>query len=64
MVKVILYFQSPAKTSAPGKLAGVLEIAKRIGWHVQTIDEFPTQARLRVLVEFWHPLGAIVECGK
>lgn len=64
MVKVILYFQSPAKTSAPGKLAGVLEIAKRIGWYVQTIDEFPTQTRLRELVEFWHPLGAIVECGK
>lgn len=64
VMDVILYFQPPVKTSAPGKLSGVLEIAEHIGWHVQIIDEYPTRTRLRELVAFWHPLGAIVECGK
>lgn len=59
----ILYFQSPSKTSAPDKIAGVQRYAATVGWHVQVVDGLPSSSVLARLVEFWHPLGAIVECG-
>ena len=62
-MEVILYFQPLSKTSAPGKFAGVQEIAERNGWHVQAIDGFPTARQIRELVAFWRPIGAIAECG-
>ena len=63
LMETILYFQPPSKTSAPGKFAGVQEIAETNGLHVQTIDGFPSAERLRELTEFWRPIGAIAECG-
>ena len=62
-MKPILYFQPTAKTSAPEKLAGVRDIMVRRGHPVQVIEEFPTVRLVRELWEFWHPLGAIVDCG-
>ena len=59
----ILYFQSSSKTSAPDKIAGVQRHAAAVGWHVQIMDGLPSPGNLARLVEFWHPLGAIVECG-
>ena len=59
----ILYFQSPSKTSAPDKIAGVQRHAATVSWHVQVVDGLPSSSVLTRLVEFWHPLGAIVECG-
>lgn len=52
-----------SKTSAPGKFAGVQEIAEKNGWHVQTIDGFPSARKIRELAAFWRPIGAIAECG-
>ena len=60
---VILYFQPSAGTSAPGKLYGVQEIAARNGWHVQTIEGTISRKRVLELRDFWHPIGAIAECG-
>ena len=60
---VILYFQPATKSSAPEKLAGVMEIAEKSSLHVQIIEERPTVRRIRELIDFWHPLGAIAECG-
>lgn len=62
-VNVVLYFQSPSKTSTPEKLAGVKEIASSSGWHVQIIEDLPTAQSVHALVRFWKPIGAIVECG-
>ena len=59
----ILYFQSPSKTSTPDKIAGVRRHATVAGWHVQAIDGIPSPGVLARLVDFWHPIGAIVECG-
>ena len=59
----ILYFQSPSKTSAPDKLAGVRRFAERENWHVQEIDGLPPAKALKELIAFWSPLGAIIECG-
>ena len=59
----ILYFQSPSKTSAPDKIAGVRRHADVADWHVQVVDGIPSSKALAGLVAFWHPLGVIVECG-
>ena len=59
----ILYFQSPAKTSAPDKIAGVRRHADAANWHVQVIDGLPKPRALSQLVKFWRPIGAIAECG-
>ena len=59
----ILYFQSPSKTSAPDKIAGVQRHAAVADWHVQVMDGAPLPKALTRLVEFWHPIGVIFECG-
>lgn len=60
---VILYFQPSAKSSAPGKLYGVQEVAAINGWHVQTVEGGISKNRIAELRDFWHPIGAIAECG-
>ncbi len=62
-MQTILYFQSPTRTSAPEKIAGVREIMDKKRIHVQVVEETPTKALLKGLAAFWHPLGAIVDCG-
>ena len=59
----ILYFQSPSKTSAPDKIAGVRRHADVADWHVQVVDGAPSTKAFTRLVEFWHPIGIIFECG-
>lgn len=62
-MNTILYFQAPAKSTAPEKLAGVREVAAPAGMHVQVVEEPPDARRMADLSEFWRPLGAIVDCG-
>jgi len=62
-MKTLLYFQSTSKTSASEKLGGVQSIAAKCGWHVQIVDGIPTASKIKSLVSFWGPVGAIVECG-
>lgn len=60
---IVLYFQSSGKTSTPEKLEGVRDIAEKVDWQLRIIEEFPTRQLLARLVDFWHPIGCIVECG-
>ncbi len=59
----ILYFQPPAKTFAPEKLAGVRDIIEKRHHRVQVIEEKPTSRLVRELWALWNPLGAIIDCG-
>ena len=59
----ILYFHPPQITSAPDKLAGVQSAAIEANWHVQTIECDPASPKARTLIEFWNPVGLIVESG-
>ena len=59
----ILYFQPPAKTFAPEKLAGVRDIIEKRNHRVQIIEEKPTSRLVEELWAFWNPLGAIIDCG-
>lgn len=64
-MKVVLYFQSPSKTSsAAEKLVGVREIAAKTDWHLQIVDVFISASKVQQLVRFWNPVGMIVECGE
>lgn len=60
---VVLYFQSAGKANNDLRLAGVKEFAAKAGWHVQVVDGMPTRKSLKALIDFWNPVGAIVECG-
>lgn len=63
VMKPILYFQSPAKTSTPEKLAGVRTICAKLGWQAQIVEKKPTRRTIAELIDFWSPLGAIIDCG-
>ncbi|MBE6397382.1 MAG: helix-turn-helix domain-containing protein [Lentisphaerae bacterium] len=62
-MNTILYFQSPSKTSAPDKIAGVRRYAATADWHVQLVNGIPSPNALAQLTRFWGASGAIVECG-
>ncbi|MBR4259495.1 MAG: substrate-binding domain-containing protein [Kiritimatiellae bacterium] len=62
-MNTVLYFQSQSKTNAGEKLGGVQNIAAKCEWLVQVVEGLPPPKRLKELVEFWSPVGAIVECG-
>jgi len=62
-MNTLLYFKSRLKTSAPGKLLGVREHASAKGWHVQIVERPPARKTVDELIAFWHPIGAIVDCG-
>ena len=62
-MSTILYFQPPAKTFAPEKLAGVRDIIEKRNHRVQIIEEKPTSGLVDELWAFWNPLGAIIDCG-
>jgi len=59
----ILYFQPPAKTSAPEKLEGVRDIMEKRHIRVHVVEEAPTARLVADLWDFWSPVGAIVDCG-
>ena len=62
-MKTILYFQSTGKIAARQKLEGVYGYAKAHDVDVQVIEPSVTERRAAMLLEFWKPDGAIVECG-
>ena len=63
VMDTVLYFQSQAKVNAAEKLAGVQAIAAKCGWLVQVVEGLPQRSRLRPLLDFWRPVGVVVECG-
>ena len=62
-MKTVLYFRAQTNSRAENKLAGVIDVAAKCGWHVQVVDANPTADKVRQLREYWSAHGAIVECG-
>lgn len=62
-MNIVLYFQYPGKSSAPMKLEGVRSIADKVGWMLRVIDDPPDAQLLTRSMEFWQPIGCIVDCG-
>ena len=62
-INTVLYFQPQSKTNAGEMPGGVQNIAAKCEWLVQVVEGPPPPKRLKAKVEFWRPVGAIVECG-
>ena len=61
-MKTLLVIQTATlATKRRMNLEGVIRAADEIGWRVQTLDSVPTQRQLEKLVEFWEPVGLIIE---
>lgn len=63
VMKIVMYFHHEAKTSLVSKITGVRDIAEKAKWHLQVISKIPDRKQFLALVEFWKPIGCIVECG-
>ncbi len=64
-MNVILYFRSPTSNKASTEaLVGAREIAGRLSWLVRDFDGYMAPNRIRELLDFWKPIGVIVECGE
>ena len=60
----VLFFQSNSWNHDNLKQNGVNEVAHRIGWRVQLIASPDVRgASLRDLLDFWNPLGCVIDCG-
>ena len=74
-MKTILYFQSSCCENNDALLRGVSRWAHKAKWNVQVVpyakaaasrqldDDDSVKPPINELVDFWHPKGAIVECG-
>ena len=59
----ILYFSPLTTRDAYDVLAGMRDAVARRGCHVQTVQDEPTDERIRKIAELWNPLGAVVYCS-
>ena len=60
---LILFLKSPSSNGAADKqLVGARDIASKLGWSIRDFDL--SSASLPRLIEFWKPLGVIIECGE
>ena len=60
---LILFLKSPSSNGAADKqLVGARDIASKLGWNIRDFDL--SSASLPRLIEFWKPLGVIIECGE
>ena len=62
-METILYLRALETNCTPDLLEGVQRFAKTVDWHIQKVNGFPSTVSLRELVEFWNPVGLIVECS-
>ena len=74
-MRTVLYFQSGLCESNIAKLEGAYRYAKTARWHLQVVPyaeavrgrelvgRLCAAPNIRTLVDFWHPLGAIVDAG-
>lgn len=61
--KVILVFHSAMRSSWMESLSGIYDYAKTRQWNVQVIEHQPSVKNIKLLLDFWHPDGVIVECS-
>ena len=74
--KTILVLLSSGEDYSMQKFAGIQRYANRMGWHIQMvgysekdggayrIERLPLGSGVAGLLEFWHPAGCIVDCGR
>ena len=62
---LILYFRSPTPNNASDEaLVGIRRIAAHLNWSVRDLDTALSAAQMKRLVDYWKPLGVIIESGE
>ena len=62
MRTVLAFFQS-SDPVCPNKIAGIYRYAKKRKWHVEIVPPSSRPRRIKTLLDFWRPVGCIVEGG-
>ena len=57
---IVCFFQSSGRHEVR-RLEGVYSFVRKHGWHVLTIDRDQQQSDIRKILDFWNPIGCIVE---
>ena len=58
--ELVFFIQSPGRFELR-RLRGVYEYAQQVGWHVLVVDRVQFTSSFSRLLDFWHPIGCIVE---
>lgn len=63
MKKPILFFHTSRRQAWQKELAGAYRFARIRKWRVQVIEPTPRPPSIPTLIDFWKPLGCLVECS-
>jgi LacI family transcriptional regulator len=59
----VLYIHSKTNRQALENISGAADVLRAYGWRIQVILAKPQPPPIGDILDFWHPLGCIVDCG-
>lgn len=62
-MKTILAIVSTTRQSCRDRLEGVHQYAREHGFHVRVVERLFREVNVRELLDTWHPIGVVAECG-
>lgn len=62
-MKTVLFFHTSQRQAWQKELAGVYRFARIRKWRIQIIEPTPRPPSISTLIDFWNPLGCLVECS-
>ena len=62
-MKTVLFFHTSRREAWQKELAGAYRFARIRKWRVQIIEPTPRPPSIPTLIDFWKPLGCLVECS-
>ena len=62
-MKTVLFFHTSQRQAWRKELDGAYRFAKTQGWRIQVIEPTKRPPRIKALIQFWDPIGCLVECS-
>jgi len=62
-MSTVLLFHTSRRESWRKELDGAYRFARFRGWRLQTVESTPKPSAIPELINFWNPVGCIVECA-
>lgn len=62
-MKTVLVFTSIGPRNLISQIEGISGYARKAGWHVQLVDQANSPKLVKAALDFWKPIGVIVEYG-
>lgn len=62
-MKTILFFHTSRRQAWQKELAGAYRFARARKWRLQVVEPTPHPPSIPTLIDFWKPLGCLVECS-